>query len=269
MKETIFMVHGMWLNSSCWELYRSFFTKKGYRCVIPTLPYHDLRPGEEPDPRLGTVSLTDYTDFLESRLKTVKGPVILMGHSMGGLLAQLLAARGYGKALVLLTPDPPAGIFPLTPSVIKSNLSSMMKWGFWRKPYKPSMKEVAYSMMQLLPFRQQKAFYDKLVFESGRAACEVGFWYLNPRTRTWIDKKSIQCPVYIVGALQDRMVPASVVRKIYKKYRHAAVYREYPNHSHWVINEPGWQEIVEDIHAWLARTLKKSRDKKAKIRNPR
>ena len=94
MAETIVMIHGMWGGPWCWESYEAYFEKEGYRCVTPTLRYHDIHPGNEPDSRLGRVSLIDYADDLEELIRGLDGPVILMGHSMGGLLTQILASRG-------------------------------------------------------------------------------------------------------------------------------------------------------------------------------
>ena len=104
MAETIVMIHGMWGTGSYWENFRDFFEGRGYRCVVPTLRFHDMDPNGLPDPRLGTTSLPDYAADLEKLIRELNVVPILMGHSMGGLLAQILGSRGLAKALVLLTP---------------------------------------------------------------------------------------------------------------------------------------------------------------------
>ncbi|MBN1897189.1 MAG: alpha/beta hydrolase [Spirochaetes bacterium] len=251
MKETIVFVHGMWLNAKCWDKYRKFFQKKGYQCITPTLRFHDLRPNEIPDPRLGTTGVLDYVEDLEKVIRKLKTKPILIGHSMGGLLVQILAARGLAKALVMMNPDPPHGIMILRLSVMKGLMSAMTKWGFWKKPFKQTFDEATYSMLQLLSFKEQKSFFDNFVYESGKAAVEIGFWFLNPKKPTKVNKENITCPTLIIGSKQDNIVPASVVRKIARKYKKVAVYKEYSHHSHWVIAEPGWQEICGDIHNWL------------------
>ncbi|MBU1076921.1 MAG: alpha/beta hydrolase [Spirochaetes bacterium] len=255
MKKTIVMVHGMWLNKNVWDNYKKFFEKKGYTCIVPTLRYHDIQPDDKPDDRLGKTSIADYVSDLEKMIKKLKSKPIIMGHSLGGLLAQLLAAKGLAEALVLLTPDPPHGIMILRPSVIKSFLSAMTKWGFWSKPFKQTFEEASYSMFQLLSFKEQKKIYDNLVYESGRAACQVAFWFINPKSPTRVKSKNVTCPVLLIGGSQDKIVPASVVRKIGKKYKKVATYIEYPHHTHWVLSEPGWQEIGEDIDNWLKHKL--------------
>jgi pimeloyl-ACP methyl ester carboxylesterase len=115
MTETIFMIHGMWGGPYLWDNYKSLFEKEGYQCVTTTLRFHDMDPKDTPDPRLGTTSMLDYAADLEHEIRQFGEKPIIMGHSMGGLLAQILGSRGLAKALVLLTPVSPAGIFALKP----------------------------------------------------------------------------------------------------------------------------------------------------------
>ena len=113
MAETIFLIHGMWGGPWYWENYKHVFEQQGYRCIAATLPFHDMAPGDVPDPRLGTCSLLDYAAAIEQEIRRIGLKPIIVGHSMGGLLAQILGSRGLAKALVLLSPSSPAGIIGL------------------------------------------------------------------------------------------------------------------------------------------------------------
>jgi non-heme chloroperoxidase len=257
MAETIVMIHGMWGTGWYWENFKGFFESKGYQCVIPTLRFHDMDPKGIPDPRLGTTSLLDYAEDLEKLIRELHVVPILMGHSMGGLLAQILGSRGLAKALVLLTPAIPHGIMALKASVIKSFWSGLTRWGFWKKPFRQTFAEAAYSMLNLMPPDIRKTIYDKFVYESGRAASEIGFWLFDSKGATKVDESKVTCPVLIVSGEKDRMVPTSVTRKIAEKYKKVSTYKEFPDHSHWVIGEPGWQQIAEYIEEWLRQALGK------------
>jgi len=246
------MIHGMWGGPWYWEKYRGVFEAQGYRCVAATLPHHDMDPRGSPDPRLGTTSLLDYAEALEQEVKELGAKPILMGHSMGGLLAQMLAARGLAKAAVLLSPAPPAGIFVLKPSVIRSFWSVQTKWGFWRKPMRQTFGEAVYSMLHLLPEAEQKDAHASFVYESGRAACEIGYWFLDPNSASKVDESAVTCPVLVVAGAEDRIVPAPVVRKIAKKYEAVATYREFECQAHWLVAEPGWQEVAGYVGEWLS-----------------
>ncbi|MCJ7784404.1 MAG: alpha/beta hydrolase [Desulfobacterales bacterium] len=255
MTETIVMIHGMWGTGWYWENFKRFFEGKGYHCVVPTLRFHDMDPKGLPDPRLGTTSLLGYAEDLEKLIRELHVTPILMGHSMGGLLAQILGSRGLGKALVLLTPASPHGIIALKPSVIKSFWSGLTTWGFWKKSFRQTFAEAEYSMLKMIPPESRRGIYDKFVYESGRAAFEIGFWLFDSKGAARVDESKVTCPVLIVAGEKDRITPASVTRKIAEKYKGVATYKELSGHAHWVIGEPGWQQIAEYIEEWLRQVL--------------
>ncbi|KMY66311.1 alpha/beta hydrolase [Desulfocarbo indianensis] len=250
MTETIFMIHGMWGRPHLWDNYKAFFQERGFDCLTPTLRLHDVSP-VDPPAGLGSISLLDYAADLEAQVRGLPQEPIIMGHSMGGLLAQMLAARGLGKAAVFLTPVSPAGILALRWSVIRAFRSSLLRWGFWRRPTMPTFNEASHAMMHLLAPEAQREAYGRLVHDSGRAAAEIGLWLLDRRHASRVDEKNIKCPVLVIAGGQDRITPAPVVRKIGVKYAATGAYKEFPRHAHWVIGEPGWQEVAEYIHKWL------------------
>jgi pimeloyl-ACP methyl ester carboxylesterase len=251
MAETIVMIHGMWGGSWYWENYKKFFEGKGYCCIIPTLRFHDMDPKAIPNPKLGTTSLLDYAKDLEEEIRRLNSQPILIGHSMGGLLAQILGSRGLAKALVLLTPASPSGINALTPSVVRSFWSVLTGYGFWKKPKRQTFNEAVYSMLQLSSPEEQRKIYDRFVYESGRAASEIGFWFFDPKGASKVDEKKVSCPVLVIAGSKDKITPASVVRKVADKYGAVSTYKEFPNHAHWVIGEPDWQEIASYASEWL------------------
>jgi pimeloyl-ACP methyl ester carboxylesterase len=253
MEKAMMMIHGMWGSGGYWENFAKYFEARGYRCIRPTLRFHDMNPQETPDPRLGTTSLLDYVADLEKDILKLKEAPVLMGHSMGGLLAQILAGRGLARALVLLTPASPAGIIALKPSVIRSFWSLLIRWGFWRKPGRQKFEEASYSMLHLLPMEEQKKTFERFVYESGRAASEIGFWLFDRRRAAAVDESKVTCPVLVIGAAEDRITPVSVVRQVAEKYRGVTTYKEFDGHAHWVVAEPGWEEIAKYVDEWLNR----------------
>ena len=255
MSETIFLIHGMWGGPWYWENYKRIFERQGYSCIATTLPFHDMAPDDVPDPRLGTCSLLDYAATVEQKIRRIGLKPIIIGHSMGGLLAQILGSRGLAKALVLLTPSSPAGIMCLKFSVMKSFWSAQTRWGFWRKPMRQTFDEATYSMLHLCPVTDQKEIYDRFVYESGRAAFETGYWFFDRQGASRVDESKVTCPMLVIAGAEDRITPASVVRRVAKKYQAVATYREFDNHAHWVVAEPGWQEIAEYVTAWMEQVV--------------
>ena len=131
MKQTIVMIHGMWGTAHVWDRFKQYFAAAGYQCITPVLRYHDVPPGSPPNPSLGRTSLLDYVKDLEAELSKLTSKPIIMGHSMGGLLAQMLGERGLAESLVLLSPAPPAGLEIFNMSSARTFLSEMLTPGFW------------------------------------------------------------------------------------------------------------------------------------------
>ena len=254
MTKTIFMIHGMWGTGDQWSNFRTFFEAQGFNVITPTLRHHV--PKQAPDPALGTTSLIDYTDDLERQIRKLPEPPIIMGHSMGALLAQKLCARGLGKAGIFLTPAAPRGIIALTPSVIKSFFRIMTTWGFWRKPTFPTFAEISYSVYNLLPEAEARKEYETLAHESGRAAFEIGFALLDGKRASEVITKDVTCPVLVVGSAKDRITPASTIRAIAKKYQAVGDYKEFANQCHWVLGGAAWDEVAGFCLNWIGDKVK-------------
>lgn len=256
-KPSIVMIHGMWSTPAVWENFERRFSDLGYRCLAPALRHHDGPVDAPPHPDLGRVSLIDYADDLELFIRQSCGgrrPVV-MGHSMGGLLAQMLGARGLAAALVLLAPAAPAGIDALTLSVLKSFRGVLSRWGFWRRPQRLSFPAARYALLNNFGPDAQRSVYDGLVWESGRAAAEIGFWYLDPNHAAEVAPHRVTCPVLVVAGGRDRITPAKVVAKVARRYRPVADLRRYDDRAHWLLAEPGWERVADEIEGWLRREL--------------
>lgn len=193
----------------------------------------------------------DYAQDLEAFISSLDGDPVIVGHSMGGLLTQILGSRGLGRALVLLTPASPAGINALKFSVIKSFWSILSKWGFWKNPQRISFKASQYAILHLLPEKEQKRLYRKFVYESGRVAAEIGFWFFDVKAAAKVEASKISCPVLVVAGSEDKLTPPIVSQKIAKKYSTVSTYKEFENHAHWIIREEGWEEIAAFISKWI------------------
>ncbi|MFC2076972.1 alpha/beta hydrolase [candidate division KSB1 bacterium] len=249
------MIHGMNTAGWCWDFYRAYFEGNGYNCITPDLRYHDTDPADPPDTRLGTTGLLDYAADLEELIKELPGPPILMGHSMGGLLAQILATRLPVRALVLLSPAAPRGIIPLRLSVARCFRTGLLKWGWWRKPIRPTLREVTYSNLHLMPEEYREEAYARVGYESGRVGFQMGLWFLDKQRSSEVDESKIGCPVLVVVGSEDRLTPAPVVRKVAKKYGAVATFKKFPDHAHWIIGEPGWEEVAGYVAGWLDNAL--------------
>ena len=92
---------------------------------------------------------------------------------------------------------------------------------------------------------------DDSVYDSGYAAWEFLYWYLDWKGASRVDGAKVTCPVLVVAGGKDRITPASVVEKVAKKYKGVSTYKLFPNHSHRILGEPGWQEVAGYVKDWL------------------
>lgn len=245
------LVHGMWGGAWQWEGYRRRLAARGHRIQVPDLRHHDAAAAADPPPRLGTVSLRDYVDDLDALIAGLPTPPVVIGHSLGGLLAQLLAARGRVAGAVLLTPAPPAGVPALRLSVVRAFAGVVTRWGFWRRPVRQGFAAAAATVYNRMPPDAQRALYDRSGFESGRVVLEVGLPWLDRRRAAAVDPARVTCPLLVVGARHDRITPVPVVRRIARRYGAVATYHELPDHAHWVLGEPGWERVADLVAGWV------------------
>jgi pimeloyl-ACP methyl ester carboxylesterase len=210
-----------------------------------------MDPSDPPFPDLGRTSLLDYVEDLGTFIRKLGPKPILMGHSMGGLLTQMLAAKGLAAKAILLAPAPPAGIHALSWSMFRSFSGMFFQWGFWRKPHRISFDMAVYAFLHQLPESEQKQEYENLVYESGRAAAEIGLWYLDPSCASRVDDTRVTCPVLIVAGGKDRIVPVGVARKILQKYREVAILKEFDRHCHWLMGGDDWEPVAACVLDWL------------------
>lgn len=251
MKKTVFMIHGMASGQWAWDNYRRVLETAGYTCIAVTLPYHNTDPSAAADPKLGTASLLDYAAAVEQQIRALPEKPIIIGHSMGGLIAQMLASRDLAQAAILITPAPPAGILALTPSVLKTFAPIIGRWNFWKKSFRFPQHTAQYAILNRLSPAQQAAEYASFVPESGRAAFEIGYWIIDRKHATRVNAKKVTCPILVIGATEDRITPVSVVKQVAKKYS-TATYRQYDQHAHMIMIEDGWRSVADDVVAWLA-----------------
>lgn len=134
----IVLIHGTWCDGTVWGEFADDLKKLGLNVYTPTLRYHDL-PYEEVEKKVADVSLDEFADDIVDLIETLDEAPIVLGHSLGGLLAQKVAMKTMTKGLILMGTAPAAGIFAFYPSMVICFYKHFLRWGFWKKsmpPYK-------------------------------------------------------------------------------------------------------------------------------------
>jgi pimeloyl-ACP methyl ester carboxylesterase len=249
MQTPVLMLHGMNCTGQVWADFRAFFEARGARVYTPTLrPDARVSLGQKPNRALREVGFSDYVAEVEREAQRIEAETgqrpAVIGHSMGGLLAQALAERGRVCAAVFISPSAPAGVRDFRARVFWAGVSFgyAVKLGPWA--IKPERRMLDGMVFNALPEAERAGAQDGMVYESGRAFKDLANWP--------IDESKIHVPVLTVAATRDRLVPAKLTRLTGKKY--AAIggeLREYPEHAHWLYSEPGWEKPAAEIYDWL------------------
>ena len=252
MTRTMVLLHGAFVGGWCWEPFAAHFRAAGWHCLTPDLRHHE--PGASLD-ALGRTGLNDYASDIAALIRALPEPPVLVGHSMGGLVCQKLAAEGLAAALVLLAPSPPWGLFSLTQGEIEARFGLLAAGAFWHRALHPSFRVAASHALDKLDPATQRDAFARFVPESGRALFEILYWPLDFTRASAIDSRAIQCPVLFGVGSEDRVVPPTTVRTASRRYRGRVTYEEFDGHSHFLFGEPGFERILAFCDAWLAQAL--------------
>jgi pimeloyl-ACP methyl ester carboxylesterase len=138
MAETkhVVLIHGSWSRGKQLAAARAAFEERGYTAHAPTLRHHEL-PAQEGAMKIASLSLRDYTDDLVALVNSLDSPPLLVGHSLGGLVAQLVAAHTRQAGLVAACPAPAAGIVAITPTSVRAFLPHLLRPRSSTKPWRP------------------------------------------------------------------------------------------------------------------------------------
>jgi pimeloyl-ACP methyl ester carboxylesterase len=256
MSKCALLIHGMWGTSDVWWNWRAVLEAQGWRVLAPSLRHHEAPP-LEPPPGLGATGLGDYVADLEALLLTLPAKPVVVGHSMGGLIALKLCARGLAHAGVLLTPAPPSSVLALRMSNVLAFARIESRWGWWRNSHRPTLNEALWHTFNTMEPREVNQLHGGFVHESGRALLEIGLPWLDRTRAAHVAPADVAVPLLLVAGSRDRLTPPSVVRRVAKRFG-ATDYREYPGQGHWVLGQPGWQEIADDTAQWMDRQWQSS-----------
>jgi len=255
--KTIVLIHGLWLTPRSWESFRTFYEERGYKVLTPAWPrihgeVEDVRRDPSALAGLGVIEIADH---YEQIIKTLDEPSIIMGHSFGGLIVQILLDRGLGAAGVAIDAVPPKGVFRLPFSALRAAsgvLSNPINYG--RVP--PfTFEQFRYAFGNNVSEEQARKFYERYAIPGpGRPIFQVATANLDPRAATKVNYgNGGRAPLLLIAGSEDHQVPVSMVRENFKRYgRSTAIteLKEFPGRSHLIAIQDGWQEVAEYALSW-------------------
>ncbi|MGH2492557.1 MAG: alpha/beta hydrolase [Candidatus Limnocylindria bacterium] len=256
MRSVVF-IHGAFMSADSWEPFTGRFAARGYTCFAPAWPFLDHATENlqrAPDPRFGMLGIGEIVDNYASIVREFADPPILVGHSFGGLFVQMLLDRGLGAAGVAIDPAPPKGVLPGA-NAVRASLPVLLGWNSWRSVRRMSFKQFQWGWVHTLSEPEQRAAYQQVIPTSGRLFLQALLAPLTNETKVNY-RNSQRAPLLIIAGELDRTVESQMNLANYRKYsRSAAVtdYREFPGRTHWILRQPGWEEVADHVLEWLAK----------------
>ncbi len=233
----VLLLHGAFATHACFERWMERLAGRGHRTIAISFRG---RLGVGPEAARG-LRVTDYVDDALAAIDALGTHPIVVGHSMGGLVAQKVAEAGRASAVVLVAPAPASrldaqpraipALLPLVPRILLG------------QPLIPSCSTCEQLVLHNLPEAERAGAHDALVHESGAAYRDMIFG------RVRVDATKVKVPVLVVGGDEDRVISEVQLRETATRFGARLDVRK--GHAHWLLAEPGWERIVDDVACWM------------------
>ena len=256
----VVFIHGLWLLASSWDNWTRVFEEAGYAPVTPVWPddpdtVEQARANPDVLAKKTLGQIADHTAEVIGKLN--KKPA-LMGHSTGGLVAQIIADRGLSAATVAIDPGPFRGVLPLPVSTLKVSwpvISNPLNRG---RAVSLTLDQFKYGWANALSEEEAKELYDTYhVAGAGVALMQMANANLNPWTEAKLDPKNPdRGPLLILDGEKDHTVPWAIANAAYKRQsRNKGVteIEKIPNRGHSLTIDSGWRDVADKALAFVKR----------------
>jgi pimeloyl-ACP methyl ester carboxylesterase len=251
--KNIVFVTGAFVSNSCWDDWKAYFESKGYNVVAPPWPYKDapaaeLRNGLNGE-GLAALTLNQLIDHYSNIVKGYPEKPIVIGHSLGGLITQIIVNRDLAAAGVAIHPAPPQGVIPYEFSFLKGGLKSLGLFTSLKKPYLMSFKDFQYAFVNDMPLAEQKAAYEKYTIPESKTVLRGGL-----TSAAKVDFSKPHAPLLIISGSTDHLIPSHLNIRNFKKYKKdgsVLEYKEFEGRNHFVLGQPTWREDADYILDWI------------------
>jgi pimeloyl-ACP methyl ester carboxylesterase len=255
--DTIVLINGLWMTALSWEKWVKRYESRGYRVIARSWPgmEGDIDELRRDPSGIAGLGLDEIVEHYEEIVQAVKEPPIIMGHSFGGLITQILLDRGLGAAGVAIDPAPVKGIFFLPFSSIKVTFPVLRNPANVHRAGSLTPEQFHYAFGNNLSDEESLRLYeryavpgpDHVLFQGAVA----NFNPHSPATVNFHDDE--RAPLLLIAGGKDHIVPASVTEANFKLYRASKAitdFKEFPERSHFTIGEPGWEEVADYALTW-------------------
>jgi pimeloyl-ACP methyl ester carboxylesterase len=249
--QPVVFVHGLWLLPSSWDRWATLFEEAGYVALTPGWPDDPETVAEahaNPDV-FAHKTVGQVADHFEQIIRRLTKKPIIIGHSFGGLLAQILAGRGLAAATVAIDPAPFRGVLPLPISALRSAWPVLGNPANRNRAIPLTYDQFRFGFANAVSEDEAKQLYETFaVPASGAPLFQAATANLNPWTEAKVDSDNVERgPLLIISGEKDNTVPWAIANASYKRQkRNEGVTEivEMPNRGHALTVDSGWREVA-------------------------
>ena len=260
----IVLIHGMWMTPLSWEHWAGRYREGGHQVLAPAWPGLDREPEElrgDPSPLRG-LSIPDIVDHYAEVIRGLDEPPVIIGHSFGGLITQLLLDRGLGAAGVTLGTAAPKGVLKLPYSTLRAAWPALKSPGNRKKEVLLTRGQFHWCFTNALSREASDGVYRRYYIPgSGRPFFQAGYANFNPNAVTKVNYRNPERPpLLLLTGTEDRICPPSVNVANFKKQRQAPAateHREYPGRCHFP-GQNGWEEVADYALSWTTERARRA-----------
>ncbi|HMC85676.1 MAG TPA: alpha/beta hydrolase [Chitinophagaceae bacterium] len=255
-KKTIVFIHGLWIHASAWQPCMDFFQQNGYQTLNPAWPGDSATVAESRAnaQRIANRGVTEVADSYAAVIKTLAEPPIVIGHSFGGLLAQIILGRGIAAAGIAIDPAPMKGVWQLPLSALKASFPVLGNPFNLKKAISLSFPQFQYGFANAVPEAEAKQLYDQWTIPAPARPLFQAATATFAGNETKVDTaNSTRGPLLITGGEKDHIAPPVLGEASLKKYNKSVVteFKLFENRGHSLVVDNGWKEVAEYSLAWL------------------
>jgi pimeloyl-ACP methyl ester carboxylesterase len=256
----VVFIHGLWLLPSSWDRWATFFEQTGFTALTPGWP-DDPQTVEEANEHpevFAHKTVGQVADHFAEVIAGLEKQPAIIGHSFGGLLAQILAGRGLSAASVAIDPAPFRGVLPLPISALKSSKPVLGNPANRNRAVPLTYDQFRYGFANAVDEAEAKQLYASYaVPASGAPLFQAATANLNPWTEAKVKTKGDdRGPLLIISGARDHTVPPALAKAAFKRQkRNAGVTElaEIPGRGHALVIDGGWQEVAGRALAFVQR----------------
>ena len=258
--QPVVFVHGLWLLPSSWDRWAAVFEEAGFAALTPGWPDDPETVAEaNANPELfAHKSVGQVADHFERIIRGLQRKPAIVGHSFGGLLAQILAGRGLASATVAIDPAPFRGVLPLPISSLKSAWPVLGNPANRNRAVPLTFEQFRFAFANAVSEEEAKELFERFaVPASGTPLFQAAAANLNPWTEAKVDTKNAQRgPLLIISGEKDNTVPWAIAHASFKQQEHnegVTEIVEMPNRGHALTIDSGWREVADTALKFLKR----------------